>query len=129
MNDIQLMIAFKQAHIDETQELEEKADFIIRFMEFLKNRFDNLNMFTNPEMYQRWIEMKDIMKHREDINEENFQEVWDEVMEEFPAAFVVEEPEPDDSQAFPSFTPDIEQHIAGIMMKPIMEDGEPNGDE
>ena len=129
LNPIQLIVAYRQAVKDEQREVEDKVDLFVKLITFLKGQFELNNMFTNDKMFSLMKEFEQIKEHRDDINEDNFSEVWAEAMEMFPSEFEVSDIEADVSQFIPEFTPEMEQHIAGIVPRSSIKESEPNGNE
>lgn len=124
----QLTLLYNQALKEEKEESEEKFNLINAVNKVWMKNFEvlseNMQVFINPKMYKQVQEYKELMKHREELNEDNFEEEWAKLMEVVPEEYIVEEPTRDYSD-LPKIDDDIDEMISGwVSSRQSMKDGE-----
>lgn len=91
----QLIILYKHAINEDNQKKKDSADVINTvnkiWFKKLDNLFEVLQMFTNVELFKHKLEMEKVKDLREEITEENFDEVWDDIMSTVPQEYTVDE--------------------------------------
>lgn len=115
-----LIIAYKQAVKEDKQRYEE-----IKILEkVLDRKFENLYMFADKDLYQQVQQYKEMGQHREEIPEEEFPELWEEILTQIPEAIVAEEPEQDPYANLLKADQETEDYLAGFTPYNFGEDGE-----
>lgn len=124
LEGIQLAIAYRQAVKEEESEYELIKTLNEKWSTKFDNLFKALFMFTNPKLYAAYEENKEMQKLREEVKEEDFPELWEELMKSLPEQIIVEDPEADTSNLFPSVDPETEEVLAGFVPYNLRKDGE-----
>lgn len=88
----QLFTLYLQYNEEDKQQRHQELDLLKTlnkvWSEHLTNLFDELKLFVNPDMFKRLLELKKTKIHREEINEENFAEIWSEIAQMIPSEYV-----------------------------------------
>lgn len=124
LRGLKLVLAYRQA----IQEEKEEFDLIKTLNDSWSKRFGNLFkalfMYTNPEMYARFQEMKELDGLRAEVKPEDFPDVWDEIMQVIPNEITVEEPNFNPIDAIPAASQEMEEILAGFVSYQTRKDGE-----
>lgn len=117
LDPLQLAILHRHAIESENQEKQEKVDIFKEMTKVWFQKFDNLfetlQLFTNTELYRKKIELQKVEGLREELSEENFEEVWDELMNVIPEEYAVEEPKIEDELEDMPLDPELEEKMVG----------------
>lgn len=96
LDPAQLYVLFLQTLEEEKTERTGQIALIKKVNEVWFKKLDNisegLQFFSNPKMYKAKLDLDKLGEHREEINEDNFLETWDQLMQEIPDTYVVDEP-------------------------------------
>jgi hypothetical protein len=119
LDGLQLAIAYRQALKEEKEEGEGKRETILaihkNWVERVDNLFKALYMFTNPQLYKNYEDLKNLDALREEIKPEEFPDMWEEILNIIPNEVVVEDPEVDTSKTLPMIDPELEEILTGFV--------------
>lgn len=112
----QITLLYHQAMKEEKEENEEKFEIINAvnkvWFKHLNTLFTNLQIFTNPKLFKALEDEKKLNVYREDLNEDNFMEEWDKLMDVVPEEFIVDDYK-QEKLILPEIDDDVEELIAG----------------
>lgn len=95
MSDLQLFILYKQVQKEKSRKFEEKKDMFEYIFKNFQTLFDELQLFVDPKLFQKKMELreqKELLQETGDhVTVDNFDEVWEELMEVIPQEYVVED--------------------------------------
>ena len=92
----QLFVLFEQAKKEEKKEHDRKMEFTKNLNDIWFNNFNEwfktISFYSNPEVYNKVQEMKDQVSEIESsrIDESNFEEMWQTILQEIPSEVRVE---------------------------------------
>ena len=114
---MQLSLLYKQTLSEEKEETKQKMDLIKTISNAWGENFSeivkSLQIFINPKMYKHVLELKELEVHREEINEDNFSEIWEGLMKQVPQLYEVIEDTPDVTASLPALDEETNDIIAG----------------
>lgn len=113
LNPLQLSLLFGQAIKEEKEEKKEKMELVKFWNENLQNVVKALQIFIDPKLYKHMKDMEEIEVLREDISEDNFADVWDQMMDVIPQIYEVEEYQADHSDLLIDEDDELSEMIAG----------------
>jgi hypothetical protein len=118
LDDTQLAVLYRLSMDYEFQKKKETHEMIEMinnaWVKNFKNLFDDLRFFVNPEMYNKINELTDMVKNREVINEDNFEQEWEKMLSQIPKAMTIEY-ESDSNETNVAGDIDIENYVAGFI--------------
>lgn len=126
LNPIQLRLLYRQAIEEEEEEKKEQVELIKTINDIwlhnLSAMFKELQLFTNPKMYQAMLEVKELEQYREEVKAEDFPKMWEEMMKVVPKTFIVEDVV-SEYKGLPDISPEEEALFAGWVPSKFREDG------
>jgi hypothetical protein len=118
LDNIQLMLLYRNAAREERVEKEEKAELIQvlheKWVENFQIWFEGQQMYSNPGLFQKMRELKDLVAHRAEVSVEEFPILWENLMQTIPKEIIAEEPRTTPIDFLPeSNDPELEKLFAG----------------
>jgi hypothetical protein len=94
LDDTQLTVLYGYVLEEEKNKQKDLFDIIQAvnnaWVKNFKQLFDDLNFFVNPEIYQEISKIKETAELRAVINEENFEEEWEQMLNFLPSELKVQ---------------------------------------
>lgn len=115
LDGLQLAIAYRQALKDEEAEHKLIRSIHENWVERFNSTFKALFLFTNPQMYGTWEQMKELDILRDEVKVEEFPELWDELMQFIPQEVIVDDSDDDPYAHIPKADPELEQMLTGFV--------------
>lgn len=98
LSELELSLLYMQAVKEENEKRQDTVDLVKVVNEAWTKKFDYyfdmVQLFSNPKLFKQKEELKKSKEFQKDINEDNFLEEWDKIMQVIPEQYVVEEPDP-----------------------------------
>lgn len=118
LNSLQLMVAYRQAIKEEKEEVERLGEIYQAGFKRLEENFKELRIYTNPKLWMDLENEKKLQVMRDDVNVDNFDETWNEMMEFIPKTVTVEENVPSlENSKLPKLDKKTQELITGFLPK------------
>lgn len=118
LSGLKLIIAYRQALKEENKEFETLGEILKTGFNRLEENFKTLNMFTNPDLFVRVKQEAELKTMREEIDENNFDDIWAETMSFAPKTVTVQENVPDiNNSTLPKLDKKTQDLITGFLPK------------
>lgn len=125
LDGLQLAIAYRQAVKEDNEEKNTIKIIHENWAQRIEKLFETSFMFTNPKLYSAYQEAKEMEGLRAEIKEEEFPQIWEEMLKVLPEEITIVEPEPDPFAKIPALDPELDSVITGfVSYKNLIKEGD-----